>query len=58
MSSDSDDAESMTPAESYLFHMANLYSERYLAERTEIPKTQDLMELLLGRYKRDFPFYL
>ncbi|KAF8911103.1 hypothetical protein CPB84DRAFT_1743218 [Gymnopilus junonius] len=55
MSSDSDDAESMTPAESYLFHMANLYSERYLAERTEIPKTQDLMELLLGRYKRDFP---
>jgi hypothetical protein len=45
----------MTPAETYVHHMANLYSERYMAEHTEIPKTQEFMQLMLGEYKDRFP---
>jgi hypothetical protein len=35
--------------------MANLYSERYMAERTHIPKSQKLMHLLLNDYKFNHP---
>jgi hypothetical protein len=54
-SDDSDDPDFMTPAETYVHHMANLYSERYMAERTNIPKTQGLMHLLLNNYKVNYP---
>jgi len=54
-SSDDDDSDFMTPAETYVCHMGNLYHERYMAERTEIPKIQALMQLLLGEYKDRFP---
>ena len=53
--SSSEDSDFMTPAETYVHHMGNLYYERYMAERTEIPKTQELMRLLLGEYKDRFP---
>jgi len=54
-SSDGGDSDFTSPAETYVHHMGNLYSERYMAERTEIPKTQALMQLLLGEYKNKFP---
>ena len=54
-SSSDDDSDFRTPAETYVHHMGNLYSERYMAERTEIPKTQVFMRLLLGEYKDRFP---
>jgi hypothetical protein len=44
-----------TPAENYIDAMAELYSQRYLAERRDIPKTNSLMHLLLNDYKLDFP---
>lgn len=38
-SDDSDDPDFIIPAEIYAHHMANLYSERYMADRTNtIPK--------------------
>jgi hypothetical protein len=54
-SSNTDGSDFMTPAETYVHHMANLYSERYMAEHTEIPKTQEFMQLMLGEYKDRFP---
>ncbi|KDR81304.1 hypothetical protein GALMADRAFT_60427 [Galerina marginata CBS 339.88] len=54
-SSSDDDSDFMTPAETYVHHMGNLYHQRYMAERTEIPKTQALMQFLLGDYKDRFP---
>ncbi|KAF8804571.1 hypothetical protein BYT27DRAFT_7107251, partial [Phlegmacium glaucopus] len=54
-SDDSDDPDFMTPAETYVHHMANLYSKHYMAERTNIPKTQGLMHLLLNDYKVNHP---
>ncbi|KAF8801585.1 hypothetical protein BYT27DRAFT_7226771 [Phlegmacium glaucopus] len=54
-SDNSDDPDFMTPAEIYVHHMANLYSERYMAERTNIPKTWGLMHLLLNDYKVNHP---
>ena len=42
-SSDDDDSDFMTPAETYMHHMGNLFYERYMAEQTEIPKTQAFM---------------
>ena len=53
--SSSDDPDLITPAETYIHHMANLYSERYMAERTNIPKSQELMHLLLNDYKVNHP---
>jgi hypothetical protein len=53
--SDDDDSDFMTPAETYVDHMGNLFYERYMAEWTEIPKTQAFMQLLLGEYKDRFP---
>ena len=50
-SSDDDDSDFMTPAETYMHHMGNLFYEHYMAEWTEIPKTQAFMQLLLGKYK-------
>ena len=50
-SSDDDYSDFMTPAETYVHHMENLFYERYMAEWTEIPKTQAFMQLLLGEYK-------
>jgi hypothetical protein len=40
-----DDPDLITPAEIYVRHMANLYSECYMAERTHIQKSQKLMNL-------------
>ncbi|KAF8800291.1 hypothetical protein BYT27DRAFT_7227564 [Phlegmacium glaucopus] len=54
-SDDSDDLDFMTPAETYVHHMANLYSECYMAECTNIPKTRGLMHLLLNGYKVNHP---
>jgi hypothetical protein len=54
-SSTDNDSDSMTPAESYLHHMENLYSQHYMAEQREVPKTKELMQLLLGDYKHRFP---
>lgn len=53
-SSESDDDEP-SAAEDYLNSMAELYSQRYLAERRDIPKTDSMMHLLLNVYKQDFP---
>jgi hypothetical protein len=50
-----DDPDLITPAEIYVHHMANLYSERYMAERTNIQKPQKLMHLLLNDYKVNHP---
>ncbi|KAJ7443147.1 hypothetical protein FB451DRAFT_1190265 [Mycena latifolia] len=52
-SSGSDDEP--TPAERYVESMGDLYSQRYLADRRDIPKTDDLLTLLLTDYKTDFP---
>src|SRR6202044_1140709 len=54
-SDDSDDPDLITPAEIYVHHMANLYSERYMAERTNIPKSDGLLHLLLNDYKVNYP---
>lgn len=54
-SDDSDDLDLITPAEIYVHHMANLYSHRYLAERTDIPKSQEFIHLLLNDYKVNYP---
>jgi hypothetical protein len=54
-SDDSDDPDLVTPAETYVHHMANLYSERYMAERMDIPKSQGFMHLLLNDYKVTYP---
>jgi len=54
-SSDGDDSDLMTPAQLYIHHMGNLYSQRYMAEQREIPKTKGLMQLLLGDYRHTFP---
>ena len=53
--SNDDDSDFRTPAETYLHHMGILYSEHYMAELTEIPKTQVFMWLLFGMYKDRFP---
>ncbi|KAF8152334.1 hypothetical protein B0H34DRAFT_677711 [Crassisporium funariophilum] len=53
--SDTDGSDFMTPAETYVHHMANLYSEHYMSEHTEIPKTQEFMQLMLGEHKDRFP---
>jgi hypothetical protein len=54
-SDDDSDPDLITPAETYIHHMANFYSERYMAERTNIPKSQQLMHLLLNDYKVNHP---
>ena len=54
-SSDGDDSDLMTPAQLYIHHMGNLYSQHYMAEQREIPKTKGLMQLLLGYYRHTFP---
>src|ERR1700678_748494 len=50
-SDDSDDPDFMTPTETYVHQMANLYSKCYMAERRNILKIQGLMHLLLNDYK-------
>ncbi|CAK5282892.1 unnamed protein product [Mycena citricolor] len=60
-SSSSDESESThkdlldDAMELYLDSLAELYSQRYLAERTPIPKSLDFIELLLGTYKESNP---
>ena len=56
-SDNSDDPDLPTPAEIYIHHMANLYSERYMAKRANIPKSQTFMHLfkLLNDYKVNHP---
>jgi len=54
-SDDSNDPDFKTPTETYIHHMANLYSERYMVERTNILKTQGLMHILLNNYKVNYP---
>lgn len=50
-----DDSDLVTPAEIYVHHMANLYLNRYMAECTNIPKSQGFMHLLLNDYKENYP---
>jgi hypothetical protein len=55
-SSDSTDSNSEpTPAEQYITQMAALFADRYLEEQTPIPKTQELMHLILHEYKYNRP---
>jgi hypothetical protein len=54
-SSSSSSDEEMTPAAEFTHHMAELYSQRYLADREEIPKTDELLHLLLHTYKHTRP---
>ena len=53
--SDASDPDLTTPAEMYVHHMANLYSECYMAKHTNILKSQGLMHLLLNNYKFNYP---
>ena len=53
--SGSSDPGEPTAAELYINHMAELYSQCYLAERQHIPKSKELMQLLLVEYKLNRP---
>lgn len=55
-SSDSSDSDlEPTPAEQYVTQMAALFADRYLEERSPIPKTEELMHLILHEYKHNRP---
>jgi hypothetical protein len=55
-SSSSDDSdEEMTAADDYIHSLAELYSQRYLATREEIPKSAEFLNLLLHEYKVSRP---
>ncbi|KAJ7350853.1 hypothetical protein DFH08DRAFT_958473 [Mycena albidolilacea] len=54
-SSSSSADDDPTPAENYHHPIADLYSQRYLAECHNIPKTCRLLDLILTDYKHDFP---
>jgi hypothetical protein len=56
-SSDGSDLDEPTLAEQYVQGMAELYSEHYLNERREVPKTRSFMRLLLDVYKYERPAY-
>jgi hypothetical protein len=55
-SSDSTDSNlEPTPAEQYITQMATIFADCYLEEQTPIPKTQELMHLILHEYKYNRP---
>jgi hypothetical protein len=54
VSSDGSDEE-MTAAEEYIHNLADLYSQRYLADREAIPKSAEFLHLLLHVYKHSRP---